>query len=98
MKLIQVKFKLEKTREEYEEAAVQSAQQMADFPGLVWKIWAYDDEENEAMGIYFYRDNRMAQMVLENIDQKTWPDYTYDLKKRMWDVQEGLCKITRAPL
>ena len=98
MKLIQVKFKLEKTREEYEEVAMQSAKQTADFPGVVWKIWAYDDEEDEAMGIYFFRDDRMAQMVLENINQKTWPDYTYDLEKRKWDVQEGLSKITRAPL
>jgi hypothetical protein len=98
LKLVQVKFKLGRTREEYEEAALQSAKQTADFPGLVWKIWAYDDEENEAMGIYFFRDDRMAQMVLENIDKKTWPDDTYELEKRMWDVQEGLCKITRAPI
>lgn len=98
MKFLQVTFKINKTREEYEKLAEEEANKIAAFPGLVWKIWAYDDEQNEAMGVYYFKDDNLAQMVLNNFDPRTWPKGTYDIKYRMWDVQEKLCKITRVPL
>jgi hypothetical protein len=98
LKLIQVTFKIRNTREEYEILAIEKAEQIATFPGLVWKIWAYDDEKNEAMGMYYFRDDNLAKMVLDGLDPRTWPEGTYDLKFRMWDLQEEICKITRAPL
>jgi len=98
LKIIEGKFKVKISRKKYEEDAIQHAIKMKDIPGLVWKIWAFDEEKSEAMGIYYFRDDDMAQLVFDSMDPRTWPDFTYDIEMRIWDVQEELCKINRVPL
>ena len=98
MKIIQGRFKVKLTREEYEEQAVYHANKMKDTPGLIWKIWAFDDEKNEAMGIYFFRDDRMAQLVYDGMDPKTLGENVYDVEFRLWDIQAELCRLNNVPL
>ena len=98
MKIIQGNFKVKMTREQYEEEAIPHAKRMSDTPGLIWKIWAFDDTQNEVLGIYFFRDDAIAQMVYDNMNPKTLGENCYDVKFRIWDIQEELCKICNVPL
>ena len=98
MKVIQGRFKVKMSREEYEEEAIHHANQMKDTPGLIWKIWAFDDERNEAFGLYYFRDDEMAQLVFDNMDSKTLGDMVSDVEFRIWDIQEELCRINQVPL
>ena len=98
MKIIQGRFKVRASRKKYEEDAKQHIKRMMDTPGLIWKIWAFDEEKNEALGVYYFRDDKIAQMVYDNMDPKTWPNYTYDIELRIWDIQEELCRFCNVSL
>ena len=98
MKIIQGNFKVKITREQYEKEAIHHAIQMKNTPGLIWKIWAFNDTENEAFGLYFFRDDDMAQLVYDNMDPKTLGDKFSDVRFRIWDIQEELCRLNNVPL
>ena len=98
MKIIQGKFKVSIPREQYENEALQEIDRMMETPGLIWKIWAFNDETSEAFGVYYFRDDDLAQIVFDNIDTKTWPDFTHDIEVRIWDIQEELCRKSHVPL
>ena len=91
MKIIHGRFKVTIPREQYEKEAMEHINQMTDTPGLIWKIWAFNDKENEAFGLYYFKDDAIAQLVYDNMDPKTWPKYTKDIELRIYDIQEELC-------
>ena len=98
MKVISGTFKVDFSREEYDERAKKDAIKMVDTPGLVWKLWAFNDERGEALGIYFFRDDNLAQVIFDAMDPRTWPKGCHDIELKIWDVQEELCKIMNMPL
>ena len=98
MNILQGRFKWNGTREEYEKIAENFVPEINKTPGLNWKIWAFDDERNEAFGLYYFRDDEMAQLVFDNMDSKTLGDMVSDVEFRIWDIQEELCRINQVPL
>ena len=54
--LLQLNFKYNVTRAEYEGAVSPLADQFAAVPGLRWKIWMINETESEAGGIYLFED------------------------------------------
>lgn len=98
MKIIHGRFKITIPREQYEEEALQHMDQMMETPGLIWKIWAFNDEKNEAFGLYYIKDDDMAQLIFDNIDPRTFPEYAHDIEMRIYDIQEELCRACNVPL
>jgi hypothetical protein len=98
MKIIHGRFKVDITREEYEKKALQDIERMMDTPGLIWKIWAFDDEKKEAFGLYYFRDDTLAQLIYDNMDPKTWPKFAHDIELKLYDIQEELCRACKVPL
>jgi hypothetical protein len=97
MMILEARFKVAISREEYEESA--NPHKYADMPGLRWKIYAFNDEESMATGIYLFDDVQAMNFHMAYLrvaaDQV---DYVSDLEMIVWDVQEALCKITGAPI
>ena len=98
MKIIHGKFKIDIPREQYEEEALQHIDQMKNTPGLIWKIWGFNDKKNEAFGLYYFRDDNIAQLIYDNMDPKTWPKFAHDIELTLYDIQEELCEICNVPL
>ena len=100
MKILEARFKVTLSREEYEKSAIPGAHSIADTPGLKWKIYAFDDEESMATGIYLYDDVEAmkAQMAKLKKNMEKLVGLASDLELKVWDVQESLCRITGAPI
>ena len=97
MAILEARFKVAISRKEYEEFV--NPQKYADMPGLRWKIWAFNDEKSMATGIYLFDDAQAMKSQMDylraTVDQV---DFASDLDMMVWDIQEALCKITRAPI
>ena len=86
MKILEARFKVSISREEYERSASPGAQRWAEMPGLRWKIYGFDDEG--AMRAHMENLRKMEKSV----------DHASDLDMQVWDVQEALSKVTRGPI
>src|SRR5437764_8502927 len=102
MKLLVVRYSRERDHDDPEQAAgfAQAAEKIAAVPGVVWKLWAYDDAEHAATSIYLFADDLHA---------RAWGDGPMvpalsrhpgigDVEVTYLDVDEALSAVTRAPL
>jgi len=97
MMILEARFKVAISREEYEESA--NPHRFADMPGLRWKIYAFNDEESMGTGIYLFDDVQVMNSYMANLrEMADQVDHVSDFEMMVWDVQEALCKITGAPI
>ncbi|MEO7264393.1 MAG: YdhR family protein [Ferruginibacter sp.] len=98
-KFLITNFSYDMTREAYEDTVTQMAQQFADVPGLVWKIWLINADSNEAGAVYVFEDDAALQqfkaspLVAAVLSHPALSNF--DLKER--DTLPALNAITRAP-
>ena len=99
-KILQINMKFSISRADLEAAWLPVAQQIADLPGLVWKVWLMNEKEHTAGGIYLFENEAalkaymdgpivaaaMASPVLSNIDAK------------VFDMLDSHTAITRGPV
>ena len=98
MKMLQGRFRWTKSRGEYEKAADPLAKEIAKAPGLVWKVWAFDDEKSMATGVYLFKDLDTLNNYLKWLHDMGPTPGVEDFKVTVWDVQSGLSKITKGPI
>jgi len=55
-RILQLNFKFNVPREDYESAVQPLADPIAATPGLIWKVWLMNEQEHEAGGIYLFSD------------------------------------------
>jgi hypothetical protein len=97
MMILEARFKVAISRKEYEESA--NPHKYADMTGLRWKIYAFNDEKSMATGIYLFDDVQAMNSHMSNLREAAdHLDHVSDLELMVWDIQEALCKITRAPI
>ena len=53
-KILQINYKLNGPRAEYERENLPYAQPIADISGLRWKVWIINEAQSEAGGIYLF--------------------------------------------
>ena len=63
--LLQINFKFNVSRAEYEQLADQLAHAFAELDGLRWKVWLMNEAEQEAGGIYLFEDEAALQAYLD---------------------------------
>ena len=51
-----------------------------------------------ATGFYLFEDEQTLKSFLEHFEPSTWPEGWSDLSYNVWEVQEELSNITKAPL
>jgi len=98
--ILQVNFKFNVPRELYESAVQPMAQDFANVPGCLWKIWLMNDKENEAGGIYLFADGsyldtfKGSPLVAAVLSHPALSDFSV----KQFEVMEQVSRVTRAPL
>jgi hypothetical protein len=99
-RILQLNFKFNVPRADYEAAVSPLASDFAEVPGLVWKVWLMNEAESEAGGIYLFEDDTFLTAYLEGplaSAVKTHPALS-DLSAKRFDVMGKLTAITRGPV
>jgi hypothetical protein len=102
MKILQVNYRREHGQDDADQAArlQQDAEHIAQVPGLVWKVWIYDDEQQRAGGLYLFDSDEHAHAFGDGILPGALGQHpgVSDIDARYYDVDEGLSAITRGPV
>jgi len=96
LKILEVRMRWGGTREEYESSA--RPERVKDLTGLRWKIYGFDEENSLATGIYLFEDIESLNNYLVPFRNITPPPGVSDMEYQVWDLQEKLSKITKAPI
>jgi hypothetical protein len=99
-KILQLNFRFDVPRADYEGAVTPLANDFAEVPGLLWKIWLMNEAGSEAGGIYLFDDESSLAAYLEGplaTAVKTHPALS-NLSAKQFDVMEKLTSITRGPV
>lgn len=99
VKILQLNFKFNVSRAEYEQAVSSLASEFAAVPGLRWKIWLMNEAEKEAGGIYLFDDEASVKAMLEGqlAAKVTGHPALSDFSVKQFDVMEDVTAITRGP-
>jgi len=102
MTLLVVRYGRERGHDDPEQAAGfrQAAEKISGVPGLVWKLWAYDDDERIATSIYLFESESSARAWGDGPmvpSLSALPGIT-DIEVRYFDVDRELSAVTRAPM
>lgn len=73
------------------------ASSIADEPGLIWKIWTENADENMAGGIYLFRDQVSASRYTEMHCARLAEFGLTGIDAKQFQVNEGLTALTRGP-
>jgi len=96
-KILQINYKLNGPRAEYEQENLPYAQPIAELPGLRWKVWIINEAQSEAGGIYLFDNDAAVQAFLNGpIIAEMKGDPTLSIKP--FDVIAELTTITRGPV
>jgi Putative mono-oxygenase ydhR len=102
MKLLIVRYGRERGHDDTEEAAAmrQAAEKIAGLPGLVWKLWGYDDEPRVATSIYLFDSESNARAWCDGpmVPALSALPGISNIEVRYFDVAEELSTLTRAPV
>lgn len=84
--------------EEMSTAYAGLAEDIAQAPGLRWKIWTENAETNMAGGIYLFDDLASAQAYAEMHTARLEGFGVTDIRALFFEVNEALSATTRGPL
>ncbi len=99
-KILQLNFKLNVTKREYEDAVSPLANDIAAVPGLQWKVWLMNETNREAGGLYLFADDTSLQNFLtgpQAAKLKTHPALS-NMSVKQFDIMERQTEITRGPI
>jgi len=99
-KILQINFRLNVPRPEFEEIASSLASEFAQLPGLRWKIWLMNEAEREAGGIYLFEDEFSLKAYLEGPLAGAVMSHPAlsDLTAKQFDMIKECTAITRGPV
>jgi hypothetical protein len=99
-RILQINFKFNVSRAEYEQAASGLVNGIAAVAGLRWKVWIMNEAEQEAGGIYLFDDEASVKAYLEGpiVAQVTSHPALSDFSVKQFDVMDEVTAITRGPV
>ena len=102
MKLLVVRYGRQRGRDDAEQARgfLAAAEKIAGLPGLVWKLWGYDDADHVAESVYLFDTDEHARAWGDGPMKPALGSHPgiSDIEVRYYDVDEELSAVTRAPL
>ena len=84
--------------EEMSQTFKELAESIRDEKGLIWKIWTQNEETKEAGGIYLFSDAKSAQDYMQMHIERLNGFGVKDIRAKLFEVNEPLSKICKAPL
>lgn len=98
-KILQINFKFEMPRADYDQFAVQAAEPIAATPGLRWKVWLMNEAEKEAGGIYLFKDEASLQAFLGPVTAQMGSHPALkEISVKQFGVMTDVTAVTRGPL
>jgi hypothetical protein len=102
MKLLVVRYSRQLGKDDPDQARgfLAAAEKIAGLPGLVWKVWAYDDDAHVAESVYLFDNEAHARAWGDGPMKPALGNHPGigDIEVRYYDVDEELSAVTRAPL
>jgi hypothetical protein len=74
------------------------AESIAKEPGLIWKLWTENQAAGEAGGIYLFEDLPNAEAYLTMHTKRLMSFGVLRVNGKIFEVNEELSRIDRAPL
>ena len=74
------------------------AQDIANEPGLIWKIWTESKAQNMAGGIYLFDNEADAKRYIEKHEARLMSFGIKDIRSVIFETNDLLSRIDRAPL
>lgn len=74
------------------------AESIANEPGLLWKLWTENQTTKEAGGVYLFKDMPSAEAYLAMHTQRLMSIGVPVVNGKIFQVNEALSQIDRAPL
>jgi hypothetical protein len=102
MKLLVVRYGRQLGKDDPDQARsfLAAAEKIAVLPGLLWKLWGYDDSEHVAESVYLFESEEHARAWGDGPMKAALGSHPGigDIDVRYYDVDERLSAVTRAPL
>jgi heme-degrading monooxygenase HmoA len=102
MKLLVVNYGRQRGHDDPEQARefAAAAEKIAGVPGLVWKLWSYDDGAQTAASVYLFDSEESARAWGDGPMKPALSGHEGigDIEASYFDVDEDLSAITRAPI
>ena len=99
-KILQINFKFKVSSAEYVAAVTPMAANIAEVPGLLWKVWLMNETDHEAGGIYWFNDAASLQAYLESpivVAISNHPALE-NISVKLFDNIAALSEITNGPV
>ena len=99
-KILQINFKFKVSAAEYVEAVTPLANDIAAVPGMLWKVWIMNETENEAGGIYWFKDEESLQAYLDGpiVAGIASHPALEEISVKVFDSIPQLTEITNGPI
>jgi hypothetical protein len=100
MKLLQINYQLGSAVSDFMRESKPVADVLANVPGLRWKIWLKNDDENQGGGIYLFENPEALKSFTTGpiiAKLRSHPAIT-DVSLKEFDIPQDLSSITRAPV
>jgi hypothetical protein len=98
--ILQINFKYNVPTADLKNAFSSMVDQIAETPGLRWKVWILNEKDQEGGGIYLFDDAASVQAYLGGpivAGIKAHPALS-DISAKVFDVIGDLTKVTRGPV
>jgi hypothetical protein len=100
LKILQINFKFNVPRTDYESAVSPLADPVAEVSGLLWKIWLMNEAQSESGGILLFEDEISMNAYINGpiTAQVTSHPALSDFSVKHFDVMDEVTAITRGPV
>ncbi|TFH57868.1 MAG: hypothetical protein E4G91_10240 [Candidatus Zixiibacteriota bacterium] len=99
-RILQINFRFNVSRAEYEKLANSVAGEFAQLDGLRWKIWLMNEKKREAGGIYVFEDETSLGAFLAGplAAKVTSHPAISDMSVKQFENMADATEITRGPI
>ena len=99
-KILQINVDYSVPTEEFKASWMKAAEPISQQPGLIWKVWIYDDATHHGGGIYLFESLEDVDAYLESDMVKAFKasPVISNLSVKVFDIGEEPSAVTRAPL
>jgi hypothetical protein len=98
--LLQINYKFNGSRADFEREFGPMASEIAKVPGLRWKVWLFNEAESRGGGCYLFDDEASLHAYLGGsvvAALKSHPAFS-ELSAQTFTVLEGPTTVTRGPV
>ncbi|HEV2583399.1 MAG TPA: YdhR family protein [Ktedonobacteraceae bacterium] len=98
--ILQINYRFNASRADHTALVTPMAAPIAAVPGLLWKVWLMNENEQEAGGMYLFESGEAAQAFVSSPPITSFAAHPSlsSFSVKLFEAVESLSKITRGPL